>query len=110
MGDLQRREQHVGEWRHQVGRGVHWISVQLPTSEQLEIDGRDRRQRRFDLLGHFDVVADDFRQLGWDVQQPSLGAATDGQIDIRTVELALSTSASLLTTRRVNITRGGGYW
>ena len=68
MGDLQRREQHVGQWRHQVGRGVHRTSVQLPTSEQLEIDGRDGRQRRFDLLGQPHVVADHLRQLGWDVQ------------------------------------------
>jgi hypothetical protein len=78
MGVPQRREQHVGQERHQVGGGSHRFSVQLPTSEQLEIDRRDRCQRRFDLLGQFDVVADDFRQLGWDVQQPSLGAATDG--------------------------------
>jgi len=44
------------------------------------------------------VVADHLRQVGWDVQESSVGAATDGQIDVRTVELALSTSASLLTT------------
>jgi hypothetical protein len=43
------------------------------------------------------VAADHLCQLGWHVEQASVDAATDGQIDVRTVELALSTSASLLT-------------
>jgi hypothetical protein len=38
MSDLQCREQHVGQRRHQIGGGAHLSSVQLPTSEQLEID------------------------------------------------------------------------
>src|SRR6266851_1075884 len=28
MGGLQRREEHVGQWRHQLGRGAHGTSVE----------------------------------------------------------------------------------
>src|SRR2546426_11011407 len=55
MGDLQEGPQHVGQRRHQIGGGAHESSVQLAPSEQLEIDGRNGRQRRFDLLGQRDV-------------------------------------------------------
>ena len=50
------------------------------------------------------MVVDHLRQLGWHVQQASFGAATDGQIDVRTVELALSTSAPSGPQRRIWLT------
>jgi hypothetical protein len=39
MGGIQNGDQHVGQWRHQVGAGGHRSLVQLPTSQELEIYG-----------------------------------------------------------------------
>jgi hypothetical protein len=39
MRGTQRSDEHVGQWRHQIGARDHRASIQLPTSEELEIDG-----------------------------------------------------------------------
>src|SRR5438552_18031403 len=61
MGCTHRGEQHIGQGRHQLGARGHRSSIQLPTSQELEIDGRNRCQTRFDLLGLREVLADRVR-------------------------------------------------
>src|SRR5262245_55051057 len=72
ISGAQNGDQHVGQGCHQIGAGGHRSLVQLPTSQELEIDGRNRRQTRFDLRGQREVLADHFRQFGGNVNQAAM--------------------------------------
>src|SRR3989442_3216095 len=89
-----RRHEHIGHGGHQIRAGsASHHSRKLPSSEELEIDRRDLRQRGVEATGRLHAPRHRFDRIRRDVQQAAAFARAHRHIDVGAVQLPLGAAA-----------------